>query len=91
MTVRPCIFSFQLHFKYINELRIVVSTIRIRACIDYLYSQNALQGRSWAFFSFKPATRMLLIYAYQFTQVEDQAFTGRKVTLVGPLSYNQFT
>lgn len=48
------------------------------------YNDNL--GTSWWFPSFKPATRMLLIYAYQFIPVQEPGFTGWKVTSVGPLS-----
>ena len=57
-----------------------------------MYVCNCNQGRSSEFSSFKPATRMLLIYdAYQLTLVKDPGFADRKLTLVGPLSYIQLT
>ena len=69
-----------------HHLFTLVSPISKILCLnyktwDFICKSRGVPGHSLAFN--KPATRMLLIYAYQFTPVQDPGVMGRKVTFVG--------
>ena len=54
--------------------------------MDGITDKYMQTGAFLEFSSFKPATRVLLVYAYQYTLIQNLGFADRKLILVGPLS-----